>query len=105
MNILQGLELINLFISKKVFVNNFSESQRKIFKQIDKEFYKFFSDVIEITSKANMSWAVREYLTTQNQTDEEEMKTIYYMQKHMKETKVDEHSELGVMLMGMNGKN
>lgn len=23
----------------------------------------------------------------------------------MKETKVDEHSELGVMLMGMNGKN
>lgn len=100
-----ALSTLNLFISKKVFVNNFSESQRKIFKQIDKEFYKFFSDVIEITSKANMSWAVREYLTTQNQTDEEEMKTIYYMQKHMKETKVDEHSELGVMLMGMNGKN
>ena len=100
-----ALSTLNLFISKKVFVNNFSELQRKIFKQIDKEFYKFFSDVIEITSKANMSWAVREYLTTQNQTDEEEMKTIYYMQKHMKETKVDEHSELGVMLMGMNGKN
>ena len=99
------LSMLNLFISKDVFAENFSASQQKAFKQIDNDFYEFFSLITDVAVRANTSWAVREYLTVEDQEPEEEMKTIYYMQRHMKETRLDEHSELNVMLAGFHGKN
>lgn len=100
-----SLSMLNLFISKEVFAESFSDSQQKAFKQIDSDFYDFFSLVTDVATRANTSWAVREYLTAEYQTPEEEMKTIYYMQNHMNETRLGEHSELNVMLVGFNGKS
>lgn len=37
-----SLSMLNLFISKDVFAENFSSSQQKAFKQIDNDFYDFF---------------------------------------------------------------
>ena len=37
-----ALSTLNLFISKKVFVNNFSESQRKFSSRLTKNFISFF---------------------------------------------------------------
>lgn len=100
-----ALSTLNLLISKEVFVESFSEAQQKAFQQIDREFYDFFSVITNIATRADTSWAVREYLTAKEKSPEEEMKTIYYMQSHMKETRLDEHSELNVMLVGKNGKD
>ncbi len=100
-----SLSMLNLFISKDVFAENFSASQQKAFKQIDNDFYEFFSLITDVATRASTSWAVHEYLTAENQEPEEEMKTIYYMQDHMNETRLDEHSELNVMLVGFNGKS
>lgn len=100
-----ALSTLNLLISKEVFVESFSESQQKAFRQIDQEFYEFFSMITNIATRADTSWAVRKYLTEKEQSPEEEMKTIYYMQSHMKETRLDEYSELNVMLVGNNGKD
>lgn len=96
---------MNIFMSKEVFVDNYSASQEKVFLQIDKEMYQFFSDITQIAERADTSWAVREYLTEKDQTIKEEMKTIYHMKKHMKSVKVDEHNELGVMIFGSNDKS
>lgn len=100
-----SLSMLNLFISKDVFAENFSASQQKAFKQIDNDFYEFFSLITDVATRASTSWAVHEYLTAENQEPEEEMKTIYYMQDHMNERRLDEHSELNVMLVGFNGKS
>lgn len=100
-----ALSTLNLFISKEVFVESFAESQEKTFSQIDNEFYDFFSVVTGIVSKADTSWAVREYLSGKEISPQEEMKAIYYMQKHLEETRLDEQSDLGVMLLGRNGKS
>ena len=100
-----SLSMLNLFISKDVFAENFSASQQKAFKQIDNDFYDFFFLITDAATRASTSWAVHEYLTAENQEPEEEMKTIYYMQDHMNETRLDEHSELNVMLVGFNGKS
>lgn len=37
-----SLSMLNLFISKEVFAESFSDSQQKAFKQIDSDFYDFF---------------------------------------------------------------
>lgn len=100
-----ALSTLNLFISKEVFVESFAESQEKTFSQINNEFYDFFSVVTGIVSKADTSWAVREYLSGKEISSQEEMKAIYYMQKHLEETRLDEQSDLGVMLLGRNGKS
>lgn len=100
-----ALSTLNLFISKEVFVESFAESQEKTFSQIDNEFYDFFSVVTGIVSKADTSWAVREYLSGKEISPQEEMKAIYYMQKHLEETRLDEQTDLGVMLLGRNGKS
>lgn len=100
-----ALSTLNLFISKEVFVESFAESQEKTFSQIDNEFYDLFSVVTGIVSKADTSWAVREYLSGKEISPQEEMKAIYYMQKHLEETRLDEQSDLGVMLLGRNGKS
>ena len=37
--------MVNIMVSRTVFVKTFSESQEKIFNQIDEEFYGFFKDM------------------------------------------------------------
>ena len=96
---------MNLLLSKEMFADNYSDSQEKVFLQIDKELYEFFSDVTEIADQADRSWAVREYLTEESPSINDEMKTIYHMKEHMKSGKVEKNTELGVMLFGDNGKS
>lgn len=99
------LSVVNIAVSKDVFVENFSESQKKAFLQIDEGFYDLFSAAGEVAVRADTSWAVRQYLTEEDRTAREEMEAIYYMKVHLKETRLDEFRNLDAMILGMNGKS
>lgn len=43
-----SLSLVNLWLSRRVFINTFAEAQGKIFNQIDNEFYHFMGGITEI---------------------------------------------------------
>lgn len=100
-----GLDVLNTSISKEVFVNSFAESQKKIFTRIDREFYDFFEAITEIITRVDTSWAIRQYLTVENKNTNDEMKTIFYLKRHLKETELDNYSSLSVWIVGKNGKN
>lgn len=57
------LSVVNITISKKVFVDNFAESQQKIFSQIDSEFYDFYRDMTDIMSAISGNENMETYLT------------------------------------------
>lgn len=98
------LSSLNLALSKNVFYESFSESQRKIFVQMDEEFSQFFSVVSQIGIRASTSWAVRQYLTDEDGVNDE-FRTIYYMQEHLREKMAEEYNSLNVLLVGKNGKD
>ena len=53
------LSAMNISLSKEVFVENFAESQRKIFNQIDTEFYELYKDVAEVLNIVSSSPVVQ----------------------------------------------
>ena len=73
-----SLSMLNLFISKDVFAENFSASQQKAFKQIDNDFYEFFSLITDVATRASTSWAVHEYLTAESRARRRNENDILY---------------------------
>lgn len=57
-----ALSVLNIKTSQDVFVENFVESQQKIFRQIDENIYELFQNVTAATSVICGSSSVREYL-------------------------------------------
>lgn len=99
------LGVINLTISKKVFVDHFAESQQKIFNQIDNEFYEFYSDVVDIMAVVSRSEHVKDYLQG-NQTNEYEvMQNRYLLNRQLLGTKIVDYAEISTLILGANEKS
>ncbi len=58
-----GLSILNIRASQQAFVENFVESQDKIFQQTDRNIYNFFRDMTAVTSSISTSSTVEKYLT------------------------------------------
>ena len=73
------LHFMNQSISKEVFAKIFSESQQKIFNQIDRQFCQFYEDIWRISSTISSSEPVKNYLMEENPASVKERGNIYYM--------------------------
>lgn len=99
------LHFMNQSISKEVFAKIFSESQQKIFNQIDRQFCQFYEDIWRISSTISSSEPVKNYLMEENPASVKERGNIYYMQREMEETRLSDYTQLNVMLVSTQGKS
>ena len=58
-----ALCILNVKLSKEVFLETFSESQEKIFNQIDSDFFNFYRDLSAVMEKVALSESIRNYMT------------------------------------------
>lgn len=99
------LSVVNITMSKSVFVENFSESQRKIFSQIDSDFYGFYQDIADIAVSISSNENMQTYLMQENQSAVEEMYTSYKLEEQLKNSKIADHNEISVFVLGKNEKS
>ena len=76
-----ALSVLNIKTSQDVFVENFVESQQKIFRQIDENIYELFQNVTAATSVICGSSSVREYLGREKWEAAEEFRNILDVKK------------------------
>ena len=99
-----ALCVVNIRVSKEVFVDHFVESQDKIFDQIDANIYKFFQDVGIIISGINRNQAVHDYLTRDDWDDVEERANILALIKYLEQLPLSDYNDFSLVLLGLNGR-
>lgn len=99
-----ALSVLNIDASQDVFVENFLESQKKIFRQIDENIYEFFQDAVSTTAGISGSSDVREYLTREQWETAEEARNILDMKKVLQQQPFSRYSEMSIILVGDKGK-
>lgn len=99
-----ALSVLNIKASQDVYVENFVESQKKIFRQIDENIYEFFKDVTTTTSAVSGSSSVREYLIRKSWGSSEEARNILDMKKFLQQQPFTQYSDMSLILAGKNGK-
>lgn len=96
---------LNMKISRDIFVDVFSDSQTKIFNQIENVFYQFYVDVAQITAAVENSEKLTAFLTMEQGSTAEELGLIYAMQKQVNQMKIKEYDNLTLLIAGLNGKS
>ena len=100
-----ALSVLNIKTSQDVFVENFVESQQKIFRQIDENIYELFQNVTAATSVICGSSSVREYLGREKWEAAEEFRNILDVEKNSSaSTPLAKYSDMSLILVGNNGK-
>lgn len=99
------LSVVNITISKKVFVDNFAESQQKIFSQIDSEFYDFYRDMTDIMSAISGNENMETYLTKVQKDETAVMENRYLLNEQLKNSKITDYNEISVFILGQDGKS
>lgn len=99
-----GLSILNIRASQQAFVENFVESQEKIFQQTDRNIYNFFRDMTAVTSSISSSSTVEAYFTRTDWEYAEEAKNILDLKQYLKQLPIEKYSEINLVLLGINGK-
>lgn len=99
------LSIVNITISKKVFVDNFAESQRKIFNQIDSDFYEFYQDMADITATVSGNENMRIYLMEEQSDEVKEMNNRYRLEQQLKQSRIADYNEISVFILGQDEKS
>ena len=99
-----ALSVLNIKTSQDVFVENFVESQQKIFRQIDENIYELFQNVTAATSVICGSSSVREYLGREKWEAAEEFRNILDVKKILQQQPLAKYSDMSLILVGNNGK-
>jgi len=98
-----GYTIINL--SKGIFTDNYSESQKKIFDQVSDEIYDFHSEIVKVIDSVNSNKAFRTYFTEKDLSTIELSKTIYELKKQMKSSLASNTYDMSVLVVGLNGQS
>ena len=99
-----GLSILNIRASQQAFVENFVESQDKIFQQTDRNIYNFFRDMTAVTSSISASSTVEKYLTETDWEYTEEAKNILDLKQYLKQLPIEKYSDMNLVLLGIDGK-
>ena len=94
--------MVNIMVSRTVFVKTFSESQEKIFNQIDEEFYGFFKDMSLFMSDLCENETVEEYLKNEELSGVEAMRQAYSMEQQVDRHMLDEYYQVSLFLICKN---
>lgn len=104
---MMGLVLIISYItitsSKEAFLEIFSESQKKIFDQIDSEVYLFYRDVAEIMEQISGNKSVQKYLKGDFTDRLEERRCLLEVKDAVDATAFDEYPDCDILLAGNFG--
>lgn len=99
------LSFVNITMSKRVFVDSFAASQKKIFYEIDSEFYDFYADVADIMADISSNENLKTYITQTQENEVDEMRVSYLLEKNLKETKISDYNEMSAYIIGNNEKS
>lgn len=100
-----SVSYIIINISRGIFTNNYSESQKKIFDQVNDEIYDFHSEIVKVIDSVNSHKAFRTYFTEENLSTKELSKTIYELKKQMKSSLASNNYDMSVLVVGLNGQS
>ena len=95
---------ITITSSKETFLEVFSESQKKIFNQIDSEFYLFYRDMAEITKQVSESTYVKNYLSGEFENQLEERNCILELKRVIDNSVFGNYPDCSILLAGRNGR-
>ena len=101
--VLEGV--VNIMVSKTVFVNTFAESQEKIFEQIDSEFYDFYSDMTTVMNEVSANSTMEEYLQGQELSGVAAMQQSYNLERQFENSRLKEYHEAGLFAICKNGRS
>lgn len=100
-----ALSLINVQQTEKVYIDNYVDSQEKIFSQIDVDIYNFFQDVTAIHSTISGSSTIYEYITRETWSDVvDERGNLLDMARVLDNTPLVDYPEFNLIILGVNGK-
>lgn len=99
-----AVSFIVVNISKDIFVDTFSRSQEKVFEQIGEDMDDFHSNLTQIMSAIDQSWAFRYYLNHEEMDSVESFETIYQMKKHLQSAIPSNIEDISILVVGLNGK-
>lgn len=95
---------ITINISRRIFTDNYKDSQKKIFDQVNDEIYEFHSEIVKNIDGINSHRAFRSYFTEENLSEVDLSKDIYELKKQMKELMNYNKYDMSVLIVGVNGK-
>lgn len=90
--------------SKEAFLEIFSESQKKIFEQIDSEFYLFYRDMEEITKQVSKDEYVKAYLLGEFESQLEERSCILKLKRIIDDSLLGNYPDCSILLAGKTGR-
>lgn len=99
------LSVVNITISKNVFVDSFAESQRKIFNQIDNEFYDFYRDMADIMTGISGNENMKTYLLKNQEDETAERENRLRLKQQLKKSKIADYNEISVFILGKDEKS
>ncbi len=100
-----SLSVVNLTISKRIFINNFADTQVKIFNQIDESYYKFYSDVVSIMETVGRNKDLKTYFTNEGKDTLFQMNNRFNIEQSVKKTTIYDYDNLRVFAINNNAKS
>lgn len=98
-----SVSYIIINISRGIFTDNYSESQKKIFDQVNDEIFDFHSEIVKIIDSVNSNRGFRSYFSETNLSAKELSKDIYELKKQMKSALASNNYDMSVLVVGLNG--
>lgn len=99
-----ALCILNVRLSKEVFLEMYSESQEKIFNQIDSDFFEFYRDLSSVMEKVALSDSVRNYMTDHFANQIEDRGYALAMEKVIRNSEFSNYTDLNMLLVSRAGK-
>lgn len=103
-----SLSLVNLWLSKRVFINSFAESQSRIFNQIDNEFYQFMDGMTDIMEGigGNNQYVKKYFLADEEKIRQvDDMDNRYRMEASFHQLAINDYNGVAVFILGKSGES
>lgn len=97
-----GYTTIN--ISRGIFTDNYRDSQKKIFDQVNDEIFDFHSEIVKVIDSVNSHKAFRTYFAETNLSTKELSKSIFEFKKQLKSALESNTYNMSVLVVGLNGE-
>ncbi len=100
-----SISYIIINISKGIFTDTYSDSQKKIFGQVNDKIYDFHGELVKVINSVNSHRAFKTYFTEENLEVEEMSQTIFDLKRQMKSALATNTYDISVLILGLNGSS
>jgi two-component system, sensor histidine kinase YesM len=100
-----SISYIIINISRGIFTKTYSDSQKKIFQQVNDKFYDFHAEVVKVINEVNSHKAFKVFLAEENLSIKENFKNIYDVKSQMKSALATNTYDMSVLIVGLNGNS